>query len=76
VNDFYTLYMYMLCPNIGHNMCYIIVQVRFVYLRVCNTTGVTSGAGTRHCWTHVDTYYIVIVNLKCSVEIFVILLYR
>ena len=48
---------------------------RFVYLRVCNTIGVTNEAGTLLSWTHVDAYYIVIVNLKCSVEIFVILLY-
>ena len=74
MNDFYTLYyiMYMLWPNICRNICYIIAQLKFVCIRVCNTTGVTSGAGTLHGGKHVDTYYIVIVNLECSVEIFVI----
>ena len=64
--------MYMLWPNIGRNICYIIAQLKYVCIRVYNTTGVTSGAGTLHGGNHVDTYYIVTVNLECSVEIFVI----
>jgi hypothetical protein len=59
--------MYMLWPNIGRNICYIIAQLKCVCIRVYNTTGVTSGAGTLHGGNHVDTYYIVIVNLECSV---------
>jgi hypothetical protein len=72
MNDLYTLYYVYVMAKYRQKYLLYYCTAKVCLHRVYNTTGVTSGAGTLHGGNHVDTYYIVTVNLECSVEIFVI----
>ena len=72
MNDFYTLYYVYVMANYRQKYLLYYCTAKVCLHPGLQHNGCHQGAGTLHSGNHVDTYYIVIVNLECSVEIFVI----